>query len=136
MGDATEFLGMVRLPAEGSFDEVYERLENAVAARGLTIFGRIDFAADAAATGLMLAPARLLIFGDPKAGTPLIVAASTAALDLPLKVLVWRAADGATWVGYNDPDYLIRRHGGLSREYSRRARHSDGRRQPLNGLGD
>jgi uncharacterized protein (DUF302 family) len=111
MGDATEFLGMVRLPAQGSFDEVYERLENAVAARGLTIFGRIDFAADAAAAGLVLAPARLLIFGSPKAGTPLIVAAPTAALDLPLKVLVWRAADGTAWVGYNDPDYVVRRHG-------------------------
>jgi uncharacterized protein (DUF302 family) len=110
MADANTLAGVVRLPAQGTFDEVFARLEQAVAARKLAIFARIDFAADAAAAGLELAPARLLIFGNPKAGTPLIAAAPTVALDLPLKVLVWRNAAGAAWVGYNDPDYLVQRH--------------------------
>jgi uncharacterized protein (DUF302 family) len=102
---------MKRLRAVGSVETSFGRLEAAVAQRGLTVFARIDFAADAAAVGLALRPTRLLLFGNPKAGTPLIAAAPTAALDLPLKVLVWEADDGTAWVGYNPPEDLGERHG-------------------------
>lgn len=103
--------GFVRLRAADSVDAAFARLESAVASRGLKVFARIDFAADAAAAGLVLPPCRMLLFGNPKAGTPLIQAAPTVAIDLPLKVLVWHGADGITWVGYNDPAYIGERHG-------------------------
>ena len=103
--------GMKQLRAAGSVDASFARLEAAVAERGLTVFARLDFAADAAGVGLVLRPTRLLLFGNPRAGTPLIVAAPTVALDLPLRVLVWEADDGTVWVGYNTPGYLAERHG-------------------------
>jgi uncharacterized protein (DUF302 family) len=103
--------GMKRLRAAGSVDVSFARLEAAVAQRALTVFARIDFSADAAAVGLVLRPTRLLLFGNPRAGTPLMVAAPTVALDLPLRVLVWEAGDGTVWVGYNTPEYLAERHG-------------------------
>jgi uncharacterized protein (DUF302 family) len=103
--------GMKRLRATGSVDASFARLEEAVAQRGLTVFARVDYAADAAAVGLVLRPTRLLLFGNPRAGTPLIVAAPTVALDLPLRVLVWEADDGTVWVGYSTPEYLAERHG-------------------------
>jgi uncharacterized protein (DUF302 family) len=102
---------MMRLRSMDSVDASFSRLEAAVAQRGLTVFARIDFAADAAAVGLVLRPTCLLLFGNPRAGTPLIVAAPTVALDLPLKVLVWEAEDGAVWVGYDSPECLVERHG-------------------------
>ena len=104
-------VGLTRLRATGSVEATFARLEATVVQRGLTVFARLDFAADAAAVGLVLRPTRQLLFGNPRAGTPLIVAAPTVALDLPLKILVWEAADGAVWVGYNTPEYLAERHG-------------------------
>ena len=101
----------MRLRSKDSVDASFARLEAAVAQRGLAVFARIDFAADAAAAGLVLQPTRLLLFGNPRAGTPLMVAARTVALDLPLKILVWEADDGVVWVGYNTPEYLVERHG-------------------------
>ena len=101
---------MKRLRAVDSVDASFARLEAAVALRGLTVFARIDFAADAAAVGLALRPTRLLVFGNPKAGTPLIAAEPAVALDLPLKVLVWEAQDGGVWVGYTPPEELAERH--------------------------
>ena len=103
--------GMVQLPARGSFTEVWERLETAVAARQLIVFARIDFAADASAVGLHMPPTRALLFGNPRAGTPVMVAAPTAALDLPLRILVWEKPGDAVFVGYNSPEYLAARHG-------------------------
>jgi uncharacterized protein (DUF302 family) len=105
-----ERLGMKRLRAVDSVDASFARLEAAAALRGLTVFARIDFAADAAAVGLALRPTRLLVFGNPKAGTPLIAAEPAVALDLPLKVLVWEAQDGGVWVGYTPPEELAKRH--------------------------
>ncbi len=102
---------MVRLPAQGSVADAWSRLEAAVAARGLTVFARIDFAADAAAVGLTLRPTRLLVFGNPRAGTPLLTVATTVGIDLPLKVLIWEAADGTAIVGYNSPAWIGARHG-------------------------
>ena len=103
--------GMKRLRANGSVDESFGRLEAAVAQRGLTVFARIDFAADAAVVGLVLRSTCLLLFGNPRAGTPLIVATPSVALDLPLRVLVWESDDGTVWVGYNTPEYLAERYG-------------------------
>jgi len=102
--------GMARLRATDSVDAAFARLERAVVQRGLTVFARVNFAADAAAAGLALPPTRLLLFGNPRAGTPVMVAAPTAALDLPLKVLIWEAAGGSVWVGYNTPVYFSERH--------------------------
>jgi uncharacterized protein (DUF302 family) len=103
--------GVVQLQAQGSVDEAWARLEAAVATRNLTVFARIDFAADAAAVGLTLPPTRLLVFGNPRAGTPVIAAAPTSALDLPLRVLIWEASDGTVAVGFNSPGFLAARHG-------------------------
>jgi uncharacterized protein (DUF302 family) len=91
--------------------ETMDRLAAAVSARGAAVVARIDHAAAAAAVGLALPPTEVLIFGNPKAGTPLMQAAQTIGIDLPLRALVWRDASGATHVGYNDPRWLARRHG-------------------------
>ena len=102
--------GMVRLAVIDSVAAAIARLEAAISARDLRVFARIDFAADAAAAGLPMPPTLLLLFGQPRAGTPLMVAAPTAALDLPLKILVYQDRTGAAWVGYNSPEYLAERH--------------------------
>ncbi|BAN28137.1 DUF302 domain-containing protein [Caballeronia insecticola] len=88
-----------------------DKLEALIRARGLTLFARIDFSGDAARAGLAMPPSQLLVFGNPQAGTPLMQAVPTAALDLPLKVLAWEDADGRAWLSYNAPDYLRARHG-------------------------
>jgi uncharacterized protein (DUF302 family) len=110
-GTGTGPQGMVQLRSFDSTDATYARLKSAVVSRGLTIFAEIDFAHDAAAVGLSMRPTRLLVFGNPRAGTPLMEESPTVALDLPLKILVWTAHDEATWVGYNTPEYLGTRHG-------------------------
>jgi uncharacterized protein (DUF302 family) len=79
--------------------------------KGILVFARIDFSGDAARAGLQMRPEQMLIFGNPKAGTPLMQAAPASGLDLPVKVLVWEAADGQVWAAYNDPQYVVRRHG-------------------------
>jgi len=87
------------------------RLENAIKARGLTVFARIDHAQGAADAGLALRPTLLVIFGNARGGTPLMQAAQTLGIDLPLKALVWEDAGGVTWLSYNDPGWLAARHG-------------------------
>ncbi len=109
--DETGPQGMAQLRSADSVEDTYARLKGAVVSRGLTIFAEMDFAHDAAVVGLSMHPARLLVFGNPRAGTPLMEQAPTVALDLPLKILVWQGHDGATWVGYNTPEYLGARHG-------------------------
>lgn len=89
--------------------EALDRLEAILQAKGITIFARIDQKAEAEKVGLSLLPTQLLLFGNPKAGTPLMVAEPTIALDLPLKILAWEAADGKVWLSYNDPNYLKQR---------------------------
>ena len=91
--------------------ETMDRLAAAVTARGAAVVARVDHAAAAATVGLALAPTEVLVFGNPKAGTPLMQAAQTIGIDLPLRALVWRDAAGITHLGYNDPDWLARRHG-------------------------
>ena len=95
--------------------ETLNRLEAEVRARGMTVFAHIDHAAGAAAVGLPLRPTDLLIFGNAKGGTPLMQSVQTIGIDLPLKALVWQDASGDTWVSYNDPSWLAKRHG-LGRE--------------------
>jgi uncharacterized protein (DUF302 family) len=90
--------------------ETMGRLESAVSKRGLTVFAKVDHAAGAAAVGQSLRPTELLIFGNAKGGTPVMQAAQTAGIDLPLKALIWQDADGVTWLSYNDPSWIAVRH--------------------------
>jgi uncharacterized protein (DUF302 family) len=92
-------------------EETMKRLEAEVRAKGMTVFARVDHAAGAAEAGLPLRPTDLLIFGTARGGTPLMQAAQTIGIDLPLKALVWQDEEGKTFVSYNDPAYLTRRHG-------------------------
>jgi uncharacterized protein (DUF302 family) len=87
------------------------RIESEVKARGMTVFARIDHAAGAAEVGLALRPTELVIFGNAKGGTPLMQSMQTIGIDLPLKALVWQDETGGTWVSYNDPAWLAKRHG-------------------------
>ena len=91
--------------------DTMDRLEAAVQAKGMTVFARIDHAAGATAAGLSLRPTEVLIFGNAKGGTPLMKSVQTIGLELPLKALVWQDASGNTWLSYNDPAWLAKRHG-------------------------
>ena len=102
--------GIIDLPSKYSVAETTDRLEAALRKAGLTIFARIDQAKEAEAAGLALRPTKLLIFGDPSVGTPLMNKFPSLAIDLPLKVVAWESADGKTWLSYNSPDYLMQRH--------------------------
>jgi uncharacterized protein (DUF302 family) len=102
--------GMVHLSSPRSVSETFKRLESLVAARGLPILARIDHSGDAAKARLKMPHTELLIFGNAKAGTAVMIASPTAALDLPLKALVWEDAEGKVWLSYNDPEYLKQRH--------------------------
>ena len=103
--------GITRMRSAHSVAQTVERLESLLRERGVMIFARIDFSGDAARAGLSLREEQMLIFGNPKAGTPLMQSAPAAGLDLPLKALVWEDAEGRTQIAYNDPQYIIRRHG-------------------------
>src|SRR5271166_5016210 len=103
--------GLIHLESKHSVDESLQRLESLLKQKGVALFARIDHSGEAAKVGLEMRPTRLLIFGSPKAGTPLMQAAPTVAFDLPLKALFWQDADGKVWLSYNDPAYLQQRHG-------------------------
>lgn len=102
--------GLVSVKSVYAVDETLDRFETAARGKGLTVFARIDHAAGAAGVGKQLRPTELLIFGNPKAGTPLMQARQSVAIDLPMKALAWADSDGQVWLSYNDPDYLVRRH--------------------------
>ncbi len=102
--------GMIHLQSAHSVPETMARLEAIVTAHGMTILARMDHSGDAAKAGMKMQAAQLLIFGNPKAGTPPMVAAPTLALDLPLKALVWEEFEGRVWLTFNSPDYLQHRH--------------------------
>jgi uncharacterized protein (DUF302 family) len=103
--------GLTTLPSSHGPKETMNRLEAEVKAKGMTVFARVDHAAGAADVGLSLRPTELLIFGNAKAGTPLMQSVQTLGIDLPLKALVWQDASGHTWLSYNDPSWLAKRHG-------------------------
>jgi uncharacterized protein (DUF302 family) len=103
--------GLTTVPSAHSVKDTIDRLESEVKSKGMTVFARIDHAAGAKDVGLPLRPTELLIFGNAKAGTPLMQAAQTIGIDLPLKALAWEAADGKVWLSRNEPAWLADRHG-------------------------
>jgi uncharacterized protein (DUF302 family) len=103
--------GIIDRPSSHSVDQTVERFEQLLQSKGITLFAAIDHSGAAAKVRMTMRPTKLLIFGSPKAGTPLMLAAPSIAIDLPLKVLVWEDGQGKVWVSYNDPDYLKERHG-------------------------
>ncbi|HUA26503.1 MAG TPA: DUF302 domain-containing protein [Steroidobacteraceae bacterium] len=102
--------GVIQLRSQHSVSSTIDRLEALLKQRGILVFARIDFSGDAERAGLRMPAEQMLIFGNPKAGTPLMLAVPAAGLDLPLKMLAWEAADGQVWVAYNDPQYIVQRH--------------------------
>lgn len=103
--------GIVTLPSHHSVDETVAKLEAMLEAKGVKVFALIDHSGEAEKAGLQMRPTKVLIFGSPKAGTPLMVAAPSIAIDLPLKILVWEDGEGKVWIAYNSPAYLQTRHG-------------------------
>ncbi len=103
--------GIIDMPSNHSVDQTVERLKGILAAKGVTLFALIDHSGEAEKAGLKMRPTKLLIFGSPNAGTPLMLAAPSIAIDLPLKILVWEDSGGKVWVSYNSPAYLQERHG-------------------------
>lgn len=103
--------GLISVKSPYPVAETIDRLESGTEQRGLRVFARIDHAAGAASIGKPLRPTELLIFGNPRGGTPLMECAQSAGIDLPLKALAWQDEHGQVWLGYNDPAYLAKRHG-------------------------
>jgi uncharacterized protein (DUF302 family) len=102
--------GIIDKASNHSVDETVEKLKGILQAKGITVFAFVDHSGEAAKVGMNMRPTKLLIFGNPKAGTPLMVAAPSSAIDLPLKILIWEDARGKVWVSYNSPEYLQQRH--------------------------
>ncbi|HEY2416876.1 MAG TPA: DUF302 domain-containing protein [Steroidobacteraceae bacterium] len=103
--------GVVDVRCQLPVVETIDRLQSLATAAGLTVFARIDFSGDAQRAGLTMRPMQMLLFGNPKGGTPVMVAAPRAGLDLPLKALAWQDNEGSVWLSYNAPEYLQSRHG-------------------------
>lgn len=103
--------GLITLASAYDAKTTMSRFESIVKKKGMHIFARIDHAAGAATVGMSMRPTSLLIFGNPKGGTPLMLCAQTAGIDLPLKALVWQDEAGKVWLSYNDPAYIASRHG-------------------------
>ena len=103
--------GIINKLTHHSVDETVEKIKGILQAKGIMLFVLIDHSGEAEKVGLKMRPTKLLIFGSPRAGTPLMLAAPSSAIDLPLKILVWEDAQGKTWVSYNSPAYLQQRHG-------------------------
>jgi uncharacterized protein (DUF302 family) len=110
-GLAMAATGLTTVPSDFGPKETMDRLEAEIKSVGITVFARIDHAAGAASAGLPLRPTELLIFGNAKAGTPLMQADQAIGIDLPLKALVYQDASGKVWLAYNDPGWLASRHG-------------------------
>ena len=102
--------GIVSKPSNHSVDETVEKLKAILQAKGVTLFALVDHSGEAAKAGMNMPPTKLLIFGNPKAGTPVMLAAPSSAIDLPLKILVSEDAAGKVWLSYNSPAYLQQRH--------------------------
>lgn len=103
--------GLVHLPSRHSVDDIVQRFEALLREKNIKLFAVVDHSGEAEKAGLKMHPTKLLIFGNPKGGTPLMQMAPTVAIDLPLKALVWQDGDGKVWLTYNDPAYLQHRHG-------------------------
>ena len=103
--------GIVKVPSHHSVTETVDKLKTILKSKGVALFALVDHSGEAEKVGLNMPPTKLLIFGNPKGGTPLMLAAPSAAIDLPLKILVAEDAQGKVWISYNSPDYLKERHG-------------------------
>ena len=102
--------GFVSHSSQHSVDETTEKLKEILKSNGVMLFALVDHSGEAEKVGIKMRPTKLLIFGNPKAGTPLMLAAPSSAIDLPLKILVWEDEQAAVWISYNDPEYLAERH--------------------------
>ena len=102
--------GIIDKPSNHPVDQTVEALQTILRSKGVTLFAVVDHSAEAATVGMHMRPTKLLIFGSPKAGTPLMLASPSIAIDLPIKILVWEDAQNKVWVSYNSPDYLQQRH--------------------------
>jgi len=103
--------GIVTLATKNDVNQTVTKLEAVLQEKGIRLFTVIDHSGEAEKAGMKMRPTKLLIFGNPKAGTPLMIAEPSAAIDLPLKLLVWEDVEGLTWISYNSPAYLQARHG-------------------------
>lgn len=103
--------GIINKPSNHSVNQTVDRLKNILQSKGVTLFALVDHSGEADKVGMKMPPTKLLIFGNPKAGTPVMLAAPSIAIDLPLKILVWEDAQGKVWVSYNNSEYLQQRHG-------------------------
>jgi uncharacterized protein (DUF302 family) len=102
--------GIIDKSSNHPVEQTVDRLKGILQAKGVTLFAVIDHSGEAENAGMKMPPTKLLIFGSPKAGTPLMLSAPSSAIDLPLKILVWEDAQGKVWVSYNSPAYLQERH--------------------------
>jgi uncharacterized protein (DUF302 family) len=102
--------GIIDTPSNHSIEQTVEKLKGILQATGVALFALVDHSGEAQKVGMKMPPTKLLIFGNPKAGTPLMLAAPSVAIDLPLKILVWEDVQGKVWVSYNSPGYLQERH--------------------------
>lgn len=102
--------GIIDTPGSHSVEQTVAKLKETLQAKGVTLFALVDHSGEAEKVGMKMRPTKLLIFGSPKAGTPLMQAAPSVAIDLPLKLLVWEDAQGKVWISYNSPEYLKERH--------------------------
>jgi uncharacterized protein (DUF302 family) len=103
--------GIISRPTHHSVDQIVEKLEGLLRAKGVALFAMVDHSGEAAKIGITMPATKLLIFGSPRAGTPVMLAAPSIAIDLPLKILVREDDAGTVWVSYNSPEYLQQRHG-------------------------
>jgi len=103
--------GIVTKPSNYSVDETVDRIKNVLTSKAVTLFAVIDHSGEAENVGMKMPPTKVVIFGSPKGGTPLMLAAPSVAIDLPLKILVAEDAQGKVWLSYNSPEYLRQRHG-------------------------
>lgn len=103
--------GIISIPCNHSVEQTVEKLKGILQTKGVTLFALIDHSGEAEKVGMKMRPTKLLIFGNPKGGTPVMVAAPSIAIDLPLKILIWEDGQGKVWISYNSAAYLQQRHG-------------------------
>ena len=103
--------GIVSDRSHHTVDQTVDRLKSLLQAKGVTLFALVDHSGEAAKAGIEMRPTKLLIFGSPAVGTPVMLRAPSIAIDLPLKILVWEDGEGSVWLSWNSPEYLQRRHG-------------------------
>jgi uncharacterized protein (DUF302 family) len=102
--------GIVDIPSNHTVDQTVLKLKGILEAKGVTLFALVDHSGEAEKVGMKMPPTKLLIFGSPKAGTPVMLASPSIAIDLPLKILIWEDGNGKVWVSHNSPQYLQERH--------------------------